>query len=87
MSQDEWLPTSQAAKALGCSPTTLKRARDDQDSGPGYLVSGQHFQYMPSSNASILWNVPRIRETFHERGVRRRRAERELQKIQTGQEG
>ena len=86
MSQDEWLPTGAASKELGCSPTLLKRSRDDYPNGSQILVSGKHYRYLPASNAAILLNVPLIRDLFHERGMRCRRAERELQAIQTGQE-
>ena len=92
MSQDEWLPTGAASKELGCSPTLLKRSRDDYPHGSQILVSGKHYRYLPASNAAILWNVPLIRDLFHERGMRRRRAERaleremKLRKIQAGQE-
>lgn len=69
-SSDAWLRTSDAAKALGCSPITLKRRRDTQG---GYLELGTHYRYSgDSAKASMMWNINRITEEFNKRGNRAR---------------
>ncbi|MEI6359507.1 MAG: hypothetical protein WCO50_04170 [Synechococcus sp. ELA619] len=51
----EWLPTAQAAQALGISTCTLKRyARRD-----GLLQEGSHFRRGPHANTALVWNVQR----------------------------
>jgi hypothetical protein len=64
-----WLPTRDAATALGRSTTYLKRLRDTHG---GWLEAGTHYAVAPSSNASITWNVPLIRNDLNKRGMLRR---------------
>jgi hypothetical protein len=63
---DMWLPTRDAALALGRSTTYLKRLRETHG---GWLESGRHYAVAPSSNASITWNVPLIRDALNKRGM------------------
>ena len=63
---DVWLPTRDAALALGRSTSYLKRLRDSHG---GWLESGVHYAIAPSSNASITWNVPLIRDALNKRGM------------------
>jgi len=63
---DLWLPTRDAALALGRSTTYLKRLRDTHG---GWLESGVHYAIAPSCNASITWNVPLIRDALNKRGM------------------
>ena len=63
---DLWLPTRDAALALGRSTSYLKRLRDTHG---GWLESGVHYAIAPSSNASITWNVPLIRDALNKRGM------------------
>jgi hypothetical protein len=65
-----WLPTKDAALALGRSTTYLKRLRDTHG---GWLESGVHYAVAPSSNASITWNVPLIRDALNKRGMNYRK--------------
>jgi hypothetical protein len=69
-STDVWLPTRDAALALGRSTTYLKRLRDTHG---GWLESGVHYAVAPSSNASITWNVPLIRDALNKRGMNYRK--------------
>jgi hypothetical protein len=69
-STDVWLPTRDAALALGRSTTYLKRLRDTHG---GWLESGVHYAVAPSSNASITWNVPLIRDALNRRGMNYRK--------------
>jgi len=62
----DWLPTRDAALALGRSTTYLKRLRDTHG---GWLESGVHYAIAPSCNASITWNVPLIRDALNKRGM------------------
>ena len=58
------LKTPQAAAALGCSVSYLKRQRDTQG---GFLELGKHYHRMPSSNAAITWDVDLIRAEMNKR--------------------
>jgi hypothetical protein len=69
MTTEMWLPTRDAATALGRSTTYLKRLRDTHG---GWLEAGTHYAVAPSSNASITWNVPLIRNDLNKRGMLRR---------------
>ena len=51
------LKTPQAAAALGCSVSYLKRQRDTHG---GFLELGKHYHRKPSINASITWDVDLI---------------------------
>lgn len=64
---DHWLPTTQAARALGCSPQHLKRQRDLYG---GFLESGVHYTLGTSATASIIWEIESCRSAFHRRGLR-----------------
>ena len=56
----DWLPTSQAAHALGVSQYTLKRyARRDQ-----ILQEGQHYRRGPYANSTFVWHVARCFESL-----------------------
>ena len=63
-----WLPTPDAALALGRSTSYLKRLRDSHG---GFLESGRHYSIAPSSNAAITWNVDAIRSELNRRGMER----------------
>lgn len=56
--QPEWLPTSQAALALGVSPCTLKRYANRD----GILKEGTHYRRGPHVNTAMLWHVARCFE-------------------------
>ena len=58
------LKTPQAADALGCSVSYLKRQRDTHG---GFLELGKHYHRKPSSNASITWDVDLIRAEMNKR--------------------
>jgi len=63
----EWLPTPEAARALGISPDTLKRRRDHVG---GYLSQGRHWRLKTeSANSAILWRVDLIRAELDKRGA------------------
>ena len=56
----EWLPTSQAARALGVSNYTLKRyARRDK-----LLQEGRHYRRGPYANSTFVWHVERCFEAL-----------------------
>lgn len=69
MEFDQWMPTRDAAIALGRSTSYLKRLRDSHG---GWLEAGTHYCLAPSSNASISWNVPLIRTELNKRGMKLR---------------
>jgi hypothetical protein len=71
----QWLRTPMAAMALGCSQNHLKRCRDSHG---GFLVGGEDYILGPSHSAAILWNVEKIRDAFHYRGMLRQRGEAAL---------
>ena len=58
------LKTPQAADALGCCVSYLKRQRDTHG---GFLELGKHYHRKPSSNASITWDVDLIRAEMNKR--------------------
>ena len=66
---DCWLPTGQAARALGCSPDTLKRyiKRD------GFLQEGEHLRRGPHRQSPIVWNVPACQKAIEQQGRLRSR--------------
>ena len=61
------LKTPQAADALGCSVSYLKRQRDTHG---GFLELGKHYHRKPSSNAAITWDVDLIRAEMNKRSRR-----------------
>ena len=64
-SNEEWLPTPLAIRALGYSARTLKRYRDRDG---GFLIAGQDWCFGPTGASSISWNITSCRRKFHERG-------------------
>lgn len=58
------LKTPQAADALGCSISYLKRLRESHG---GFLKLGKHYHCKPSSNAAITWDVELIRKELNRR--------------------
>ncbi len=64
-SNEEWLPTRLATRALGYSARTLKRYRDRNG---GFLIAGQDWSFGPTGASSISWNITTCRRKFHERG-------------------
>jgi len=64
-SNEEWLPTPLAIRALGYSARTLKRYRDRNG---GFLIAGQDWCFGPTGASSISWNITSCRRKFHERG-------------------
>jgi hypothetical protein len=78
--QIAWLPTRDAAIALGRSTSYLKRLRDSHG---GFLQSGKHYATAPSVNATICWNVPEIRDALNRRGMALRQSQRLIDKVQT----
>ena len=64
-SNEEWLPTPLAIRALGYSARTLKRYRDRNG---GFLIAGQDWCFGPTGASSISWNITTCRQKFHERG-------------------
>ena len=65
-SNEEWLPTPLAIRALGYSARTLKRYRDHNG---GFLIGGQDWCFGPTGASSISWNITTCRQKFHERGL------------------
>lgn len=61
---EQWLPTTEAAQALGRSASYLKRLRESHG---GFLEAGRHYAMAPSRNAAITWNVPLIRSELNKR--------------------
>ena len=78
--QIAWLPTRDAAIALGRSTSYLKRLRDSHG---GFLQSGKHYATAPSVNATICWNVPEIRDALNRRGMALRQSQRYSGNVQT----
>ena len=72
----QWLPTTAAAAALGCSACTLKRKRDVNG---GFLEAGKHYCVGPELNSAIVWRVDAVREALHYRGMLVRAGQRDLQ--------
>lgn len=64
-SNEEWLPTPAAIKALCYSARTLKRHRDRNG---GFLIAGEDWCFGPTGASSISWNITTCRQKFHERG-------------------
>ncbi len=64
-SNEEWLPTPAAIKALCYSARTLKRYRDRNG---GFLIAGEDWCFGPTGASSISWNITTCRQKFHERG-------------------
>ena len=64
-SNEEWLPTPLAIRALGYSARTLKRYRDRNG---GFLIAGQDWCFGPTGASSISCNITTCRQKFHERG-------------------
>ena len=61
---DQWLPSGQAALALGVSVKSLKRYADIHE----FLVEGMHWQHGPLCNSPRVWNVDACREALAYRG-------------------
>ena len=81
MTTDQWLPTFEAAAALNCSPSFLKRNRDLSG---GFLVNDKHWRAGVSWNCPMLWNVPAIERLLQERGhqqVKERHLQRQAEKV------
>ena len=76
----QWLPTPQAAVAIGCSQNHLKRCRDSHG---GFLVGGEDYMLGSSRSAAILWNVDAVRKAFHHRGMMARKAEAVMRELQS----
>ncbi len=62
---EEWLSTSQAARAVGVSPRSLARWVQDGDLEPHMVTVGGHYR----------WNVERLRQELAELALRRKRGE------------
>jgi hypothetical protein len=77
----EWLPTTAAAAALGCSAITLKRKRDING---GFLDPGVHYVFGSEANSAITWNVPAVRSAMHHRGMITRAAYHALSELRAG---
>jgi hypothetical protein len=77
----EWLPTTAAAAALGCSPCTLKRKRDICG---GFLEAGRHYSLGPEFNSPIAWRVEAVREALYYRGMLVRAGQQALREHQEG---
>ncbi|KAF0655016.1 hypothetical protein L107_00815 [Cyanobium sp. Copco_Reservoir_LC18] len=58
--EELWLPTSQAARALGISPHTLKRYADRD----GFLIEGTHCRRGPYPNSPRVWEVNGCRQAM-----------------------
>jgi len=72
MTESTWLETKDAAAAMGCHPITLKRRRDVCG---GFLEEGTHWRLkFDTTNSPIMWNIPVIKELFHQRGMKAIRA-------------
>ena len=63
---DQWLPTTEAARALGVSPRTLKRYGNPTT---GFLEPGVHWFSGPYANSPAIWDVPTCRMVLHRRGL------------------
>ena len=61
---DRWLPSGQAAQALGVSVKSLKRYADIHE----FLIEGTHWQHGPLCNSPRLWNVEACRKAMAYRG-------------------
>ncbi|CAK6688216.1 hypothetical protein [Synechococcus sp. CBW1107] len=59
-----WLPSGQAALALGISVRTLKRYADLHN----FLVEGKHWRFGPMSNSPRQWNISACEEALAYRG-------------------
>lgn len=66
---DCWLPTGQAARALGCSADTLKRyvKRDE------FLLEGEHWRRGPHPQSPMVWNIPACQKAIEHQGRLRSR--------------
>lgn len=61
---ERWLPTGQAATALGVSVRTLKRYADVHC----FLIEGDHWRFGPLCNSPRQWNVSACAESLSHRG-------------------
>lgn len=61
---ERWLPTGQAALALGISVRTLKRYADLHD----FLIEGKHWRFGPLCNSPRQWNISACANALHYRG-------------------
>lgn len=61
-----WVPTSEAAKALGLKPETLKRYYGHPKHG--FLREGKHWKAGPYSNSAKGWCVEKCREELTAKG-------------------
>ncbi|PSB37941.1 hypothetical protein C7B81_07530 [Aphanothece cf. minutissima CCALA 015] len=66
--EERWLPTGQAALALGVSVRTLKRYADLHD----FLIEGKHWRFGPLCNSPRQWNIPACVDALSYRGRLRR---------------
>ena len=66
----DWQSTKAAAEELGCCGHTLKRKRDING---GFLEAGVHWVAGPTAKSKLQWNVPAIRQAFHNKGMEARR--------------
>jgi hypothetical protein len=69
-SHDRWLPSGQAALALGVSIRTLKRYADEHN----FLIEGQHWRFGPLCNSPRQWNIAACIDALHHRGRLQRQA-------------
>ena len=67
----DWQSTKAAAEELGCCGHTLKRKRDING---GFLEAGVHWVAGPTAKSPCQWNVPAIRQAFHQKGMEDRAA-------------
>ena len=61
---EQWLPSGQAAVALGVSIKTLKRYADIHQ----FLIEGVHWHPGPFPNSARTWNIDACRKAMAYRG-------------------
>lgn len=72
-SHRNWLPSPEAARALGISNRTLKRYGNPET---GFLIPGVHWVAGPYANSPCLWDVEACRAVLHHRGMQARQEAR-----------
>lgn len=76
--ETQWVVTPDAAKALGCSPCTLKRHRDVNG---GFLEEDVHYHNGPFLNSPIRWDVEACRQAMQYRNMLCRKADAAIREL------
>jgi hypothetical protein len=75
---DQWLPSMEAAEALGVSVRTLKRYGHLES---GFLLPEVHWIAGAYANSPTRWDVAACRAVLHHRGIKARQEMRIEQRL------